>query len=201
MPQRKRNNFEEDLAKFVIVIFVILIVGLFSVIKTFWENYSTQIIISILLLSVGIIVVGSYLFNKKRKKSFNFSDERKILYMLKGMMPDEFEQEIANMFNRYRYKTEVVGHSHDGGIDVIAKRDGKTYLVQCKKQLTRKAGVVDVRSFYGVVSKNNADGGFFITTNEFTPEVWGEFKNDKKIKLVDKTELVKFYKKSLEKKM
>ncbi|MCD4761391.1 restriction endonuclease [bacterium] len=199
MSRRKKGDLIEDSVRFAVVLFVIGMMGFYLAYKDFFEKYGILILIVIFLLIIGGIVLIIYLSIKKKRRAMSFNDNKKILYMLKGMSPEEFEHEIANMFNRYGYKVKVVGKSHDGGIDVIAKRDQKKYLVQCKKYFSSKAGVVDVRSFYGVINKNNADGGFFITTNEFTREAKEEFKNDKKIRLIDKTELVPFYKKSLNK--
>lgn len=92
-------------------------------------------------------------------------DDDKILRMLKGGTPAQFEREIADMFRALGYDTEVVGGANDGGIDVVAHKDGKKYYIQCKKFMTREVTPHDVRDFLGaIINVNNpADKGFFIT--------------------------------------
>ncbi len=53
------------------------------------------------------------------------------------MKPDEFENYIADLFSRLGFKTEVVGGSHDGGIDVVAEQNGIKHYIQCKKFINR----------------------------------------------------------------
>ena len=196
MPRRRRSKIDDSI-KLLIWLLTFFIIGLTFKLKEIVERHGAIFFVGfILIVATGIALIIYFSYQRKRS-ALAIGDDKKIMYMLKGMNPEEFEQEIANMFNRYGYKAKAVGMSHDHGIDVIAKRDGQTYLVQCKKYMTNKVGVVDVRSFYGVINLRKAAGGFFITTNEFTNEAQEEFKRDKKIKLIDKTELVKFYRKSL----
>lgn len=199
MSRRKRNYFREDLNRLFIVLVAILILGFYFKFKDSIKEFGYIFMAFAIVLLVIVIFLFVFFTIKKRKKAFDFDNDDDILYRLKGMEPWRFEKEIANMFNRFGYNAKAVGKSHDGGIDVTAKKDGKKYFIQCKKYLTSKAGVDEVRAFYGVVSKHNADGGFFITTNEFTEAAIEEFKNDKKIKLIDKEELIKYFKKSLKK--
>ena len=152
-------------------------------------------------VSILLIIFVIFLFTRGRKKAADYDNDYKNLCMLKGMRPEEFEIEIADMFSRLGYKAEVVGGSHDGGIDVIARKDGKEYLVQCKKYITRTTGVKDVREFNGVVSARQAEKGFFISTNGFTPEAEKEFEKNPRIELINGWKLVEdYYRASLNKK-
>jgi len=86
----------------------------------------------------------------------------------------------------------AVGRSHDGGIDVIAEKDGKKNYIQCKKFITSKVPVGAVRDFYGALADRVANGkGYFITTNKFTLEA-EKFAEDKPIELIDGFELVRY---------
>jgi len=85
------------------------------------------------------------------------------------MKPYKFEDYIANLFGRLGYNAQAVGKSHDGGIDVIAKKDGIKHYIQCKKYITSQAGVGAVRDFYGALADHLTQGkGYFIITNKFT---------------------------------
>src|SRR3989442_12463439 len=118
--------------------------------------------------------------------------------MLKGMSPSQFEGETAKMFDALGYKTEVVGGANDGGIDVIAYKDGKKYFIQCKKFMTREVTPHDVRDFLGAITNvnNPADQGFFVTTGGFTLMAKGAANGNPRIELIDGLKLLEYYKKT-----
>ncbi|NLA08286.1 MAG: restriction endonuclease, partial [Parcubacteria group bacterium] len=63
--------------------------------------------------------------------------------------------------------------------------------IQCKKYITSKVDVKDIREFYGVLVDHTAKGkGIFITTNVFTSEA-DYFAQDKPIELIDGQKLVR----------
>ncbi len=108
------------------------------------------------------------------------------------MKPARFEEYIAGLFSHLGYKTEAVGRSHDGGIDVIARKDGITNYIQCKKFITSEVTLGAVRDFYGALADHLANGqGYFITTNKFTLDA-REFAKDKPIELIDGFELIRY---------
>ena len=108
------------------------------------------------------------------------------------MTPSEFEDYIADLFSRLRFKTRAVGQSHDGGIDVVAEKDGITNYIQCKKFITSTVTVGNVRDFYGALADHLTNGkGYFITTNKFTLEA-EKFAEDKPIELIDGFKLVDY---------
>ncbi len=118
--------------------------------------------------------------------------DRDLLQWLRGMKPAAFEDYIADLFSRLGYKTRATGRSHDGGIDVVAEKDGITSYIQCKKFITSEVTVGAVRDFYGALADRVANGkGYFITTNKFTLEA-EKFAEDKPIELVDGFDLIRY---------
>lgn len=108
------------------------------------------------------------------------------------MKPKDFEEYIADLFSRLGFKTQAVGRSHDGGIDVIAEKDGIKHYIQCKKHITSQVTVHDVRDFYGALADKLTKGnGYFITTNKFTLEA-EKFAEDKPIELIDGSKLIEY---------
>ncbi|EKE06545.1 MAG: hypothetical protein ACD_18C00333G0001, partial [uncultured bacterium] len=80
-------------------------------------------------------------------------DDKQTLYNLRRLTPNEFENFIADVFKFKGYHTEVIGGAYDGGIDVIAERDGIEDLIQCKKYFSsRQVTVSEVRDFYGAIT-------------------------------------------------
>jgi restriction system protein len=120
--------------------------------------------------------------------------DRERLQWLRNMKPKEFEEYIADLFSRLGYKAHAVGKSHDGGIDVIAEKDGVKNYIQCKKYTNKTVSVGALRDFYGALADRIANGkSYFITTYEFTLEAV-KFAEDKPIELVDQFKLLKYIK-------
>lgn len=169
-----------------------------------WEmlkNMSTLFLslcpVWIMLIIIALIKIFGEVWLPKymKKKKFNkWSLERGVLEKLKKLHPNDFENYIANMYLRLGYKTERVGGSYDGGVDVIAEKDGIKHYIQCKKYITSKVSVGDVRNFAGALMDKLSQGkGIFITTNIFTTEA-EKYAEDKPIELVDGDELLKLVK-------
>jgi restriction system protein len=149
------------------------------------------------IVGVGVVAAALYYFYKRRKRALALNwDGDKILFMLKGMSPTQFEQEMAEMFRGLGYDAQVVGGANDGGIDVVAHKDGRKYYIQCKKFMTREVTPHDVRDFLGAITNvnNPAEKGYFITTNKFTLMAERAAEGNPRIELIDGIRLVEYYK-------
>jgi hypothetical protein len=179
----------------------------------FWEIIKNSLPIlrpllwPFLLLAVAILAI-KYMFEiaipkeiNEIKNSIKFNkgekwrNSRDKLIWLRGLTPKEFEDYIAELFNRLGYKAYAVGGPNDGGIDVIAEKDGKKHYIQCKKYFkSREVSVGDVRDFYGALAdKLSNSKAYFITTSKFTLPA-EEFTGDKPIELVDGNKLLEYIK-------
>ena len=139
-----------------------------------------------------LIIVAIFIKRSKVHKQSQWHTDRELLKWLKGLKPWEFEKYIAELFTKLGYKTTISGGSYDGGIDVIAEKDGLKHYIQCKKYITSTVGVSEIRDFYGAIADHLAQAkGFFITTNNFTLEA-EKFAEDKPIELVDGYKLIKY---------
>lgn len=149
-----------------------------------------------LLFMVGLVVLARWLKSRRSKELENWHGDKEILGKLRRLHPDEFEEYVADLYGRLGYKTEVVGGAYDGGVDVIATRDGIKHYIQCKKYITRQVGVAEMREFYGTLADHLSKGkGIFITTNIFTTEA-EKFAEGKPIELLDGDHLLKLIKSS-----
>ena len=63
-------------------------------------------------------------------------------------------------------------------------REGERFLVQCKQWKAQTVGVTVVRELYGVMTDQNAKGGYLVTSGRFTAEATA-FARGKPIELVD----------------
>jgi restriction system protein len=85
----------------------------------------------------------------------------------------DFERLVGGAFRQKGYSvTEVGGNGPDGGIDLILTRNGRRYLVQCKRWKTWHIGVSVVRELKAVVAAEGAAGGFVVTGGHFTRDAW-----------------------------
>lgn len=167
----------------------LLLKGIFSALLSMWQLW-------LLILMIFLVVV---VIEKKRKdKKYSSINEthsnRQLLNELRSLKPFEFEEYIANLFNKLGFIAEKVGGSYDGGVDVIATKNNIKYYIQCKKFITSQVSVGSVRDFYGALVDRIASGkGYFITTNKFTLEA-EKFAEDKPIELIDGHRLIEYIK-------
>lgn len=97
----------------------------------------------------------------------------------------QFELLVGQAFRQQGYRVIDGGEAGaDGGVDVHLKKDGLTYFVQCKHWKAKSVGVSVVRELYGVIAGAGVEGGFVVTSGNFTEEAEA-FARDKRISLLD----------------
>lgn len=128
------------------------------------------------------------------KKGQGWRSDEEYIRSLRDFSPGRFENYIAWMFHEMGFKVKTVGGSHDGGVDVIAEKDGIKHYIQCKKYYQWKVTEPQVREFYGALVDHLVKGkGYIITTSVFTREA-ERFAEDKPIELVDQFKLIQWRK-------
>jgi len=107
----------------------------------------------------------------KQKKIYDNVAKRPGMTALNEMHWGDFERLVSEYYRRKGFQVvREGGNGPDGGIDLILRQKGETYLVQCKKWRAYKVGVQPVREFYGVMASRGAAGGYFVTSGEYTNE-------------------------------
>lgn len=94
------------------------------------------------------------------------------LDMLQSMEWQRFELLCAAYFEALGFSAKTQSHGPDGGIDIHLGRPGMPHyraLAQCKAWNTHAVGSAPVREFFGVMSKENVDQGFYLTTSKYAP--------------------------------
>lgn len=166
-----------------------------------WENLikpNWWIFLLILLFYFVVELFPVFIDRVRKNKKFSainsFNFNKDILEKLRKLKPAEFEDYIAFLFSELGFTTEKVGGSHDGGIDVIATKDGAKHYIQCKKYISSQVSVGAIRDFYGALTDKTAnEKGYFITTNKFTLEA-EKFAETKPIELIDGYKLLQYIK-------
>ncbi|MGE0598235.1 MAG: restriction endonuclease [Dehalococcoidia bacterium] len=103
--------------------------------------------------------------------------ERRTLHGLRKLPPHEFEQEVGRWLRRDGWRVEHRGGTGDAGIDLVARRQGESVAVQCKRYAeTAAVSAAQVRELYGSAMAISATGAVLVTTGRISaPAVaWAE---------------------------
>jgi len=112
---------------------------------------------------------------------------------LNDMTWQEFEMLVGEAFRRGGYAVMETGRGGaDGGVDLVLRKDGEKFLVQCKQWKAFKVGVTTIRELYGVMAAGGAAGGFVVTSGVYTQEA-KSFAEGRNIDLIDGAELAAKY--------
>jgi restriction system protein len=110
---------------------------------------------------------------------------------LDGISWQEFEILVGEAFRLQGYQVaETGGAGPDGGVDLVLRKGGEKFLVQCKQWKAFTVGVTIVRELYGVMAANGAAGGFVVTSGRFTDEA-KTFAQGRNVTLMDGPALLK----------
>lgn len=98
-------------------------------------------------------------------------DQQSGLDSIRAMSWRDFEKLCGEAYRRKGFAVqENGGGGADGGIDLILKRGGEIWIVQCKRWKTFKVGVKEIRELYGIMAHEGANRGVFVTCGEYTED-------------------------------
>lgn len=144
--------------------------------------YYGQYILPLLFLSGAL---ASFFKQRKRKNLVRTVGSRKTDDPLHDTNWKDFELLVGEIFRMRGYKVvENESRGADGGIDLVLKKDGEVFLVQCKQWRAYKVSVNVVRELLGVMVTKGAAGGFVVTSGIFTSEAQS-FAKGQNIELID----------------
>ena len=105
--------------------------------------------------------------------------------VIDGITWGEFERLIGETFRHRGYSvTETGGRRADGGVDLVLTKENERFLVQCKHWRARNVGVRVIRELRGVITADQATGGYVVTSGVFTYEA-RRFAESCNIELID----------------
>ena len=137
------------------------------------------------LIAAGVSIVG----RRQRDTLVTGVARSRAADALHEMSWREFEHLVGEGFRLQGYQLlETGGNGPDGGVDLVLRRRGEKYLVQCKQWKAFKVGVEIVRELYGVMAARGVAGGFVVTSGNFTAEARA-FAAGRNVQLVDGTKL------------
>lgn len=144
--------------------------------------YYGQYILPLLFLSGAL---ASFFKQRKRKNLVRIAGSGKTDDPLHDINWRDFELLVGEVFRMRGFTViENDGGGADGGIDLVLKKEGEVFLVQCKQWRAYKVSVNIVRELLGVMVTKGAVGGFLVTSGIFTGEAQS-FAKGQNIELID----------------
>ena len=130
-----------------------------------------------LFAAAGILsFIGRLLVARKFDRQEGLAEIRKLTWQ-------QFELIVGEAFRRRGYSVVQNGGA-DGGIDLVLRKGGEKYYVQCKQWKVLKVGVKPVRELFGVISASEVAGGFFVTSGAYTEDARA-FAKESGVELID----------------
>lgn len=150
-----------------------------------WFAFAGQYILPF-AFSVGTI--ASIMAALRGKQIYRRISKTPNRHSLDGLRWREFEILMLEWFRKQGFTVQDTDLGPDGGVDIVLRKDGRTYLVQCKHWQACKVGVAVVRELRGVMASEGAAGGFVVTSGLFTDEA-RRFASRNDITLIDGRQL------------
>lgn len=139
-------------------------------------------------LFAGIFVAAGILgFVSRRLVSRKF-DRQQGLADIRKLTWQQFAMIVGEAFRRRGYAVVENGGGADGGIDLVLRKGGEKFYVQCKQWKVLEVGVKPLRELFGVISARGVAGGFFVTSGAYTEDA-RVFARESGVELIDGTTL------------
>ncbi len=126
-----------------------------------------------------------------RTRYINYEHPKEIFYDLK---PKDFEFLVASLYDQIGYETKLTKSSYDGGIDIFAEKkeigQKEKLVIQCKRYITERIGVQEIRNLLGVVTDIKATKGVLVTSSSFSREAQKFADSNPSIELIDCSNLI-----------
>jgi restriction system protein len=104
---------------------------------------------------------------------------------VRSMSWRQFEWVVREGFRRRGYSVvEAAREGADGEVDLVLRKDGEKFFVQCKQWKTAKTNAKPIRELFGFVTAGEAAGGIFVTAGTYTDEA-RRFASETRIDLID----------------
>jgi restriction system protein len=120
-----------------------------------------------------------------RSGRFKLLELHQTMRDIQAMSWREFEDLVAAFYEARGYEVEPRGGDlPDGGIDLIVRKGGSRWLVQCKHYRNQLVDVRDLRELLGLVTAKGVDGGVFVACGVFEERALAFAKDSSKLELI-----------------
>ena len=162
-------------------------------VQSFWRGLATAGQYFVPILCLAGAAMSAYRRHQRQTLVAN-TVSGKAADALDGISWQEFEMLVGESFRLQGYQVaETGGAGPDGGVDLVLRKGGEKFLVQCKQWKAFTVGVTIIRELYGVMAANGAAGGMVVTSGRFTDEA-NAFAEGRNVTLIDGPALLKMIK-------
>lgn len=110
---------------------------------------------------------------------------------LRRLTSQQFEDQVAMMFERLGYAVKQTPYVKDHGRDAILWKNGGKFVLECKKYGANSvSGRRDLQILHSNMMTDRAVSGFFVTAGSFSRDAV-EFARNHSIELVDRAQLLR----------
>lgn len=163
MSKRKRNKRIDELCSLGSTITILIFLWLLFMFHFDWRAVLALMIPFLLALVAAVFFITKTIKALRVAKALATDD-------YDDMSGDEFEYFCADILRGNGYKdVEVTKASGDHGIDVLARKDGLTYAIQCKRY-SKPVGNKAVQEAYSGKAIYHADIAVVMSNMEFTAQ-------------------------------
>ncbi|MEJ2239449.1 MAG: restriction endonuclease [Gemmatimonadales bacterium] len=118
----------------------------------------------------GSCAVGVLLGFLRRREERRLYDRQSCIDSIRALSWREFEHFITESFRRGGFTAQTTRAGADGGVDIVLRKSGRTYFVQCKHGRNRRVGVAPIRELSGVIASEQVAGGYVVCSGTFTDD-------------------------------
>ena len=136
--------------------------GIFTPTKELLIPVLTKVFLPLFLVMFGILLFFLYLYYRKKQKFLQANIEE-----VDRMSGTEFELFCKSLLEELGFEVDMTPSTGDYGVDLIARKDGKSTAVQCKRW-NKKVGVKAIQEVIAGKQYYNTDEASIITNNYFT---------------------------------
>lgn len=130
-----------------------------------FTNIDNPLLLSLVCGGAGFVFTLAALLIIKTQKQ---RQARRLAAMqFQQLSPIEFERAVAELFRHKGYEANVTPPSNDRGIDILLKKEGNRFAVQCKRY-QEAIGPAYIREFVGALEGAGLTHGYFVTTSRFS---------------------------------
>ena len=122
------------------------------------------------VLSLVPLIAAPFAYWRQRRDK-QLLENHDSLKAIQALSWKEFERLVGEYYQQEGFAVEETGGGGaDGGVDLVLRKDGQRFLVQCKHWREHLVGVSIIRELNGVVAAEKASGGFVITSGVFSKD-------------------------------
>jgi restriction system protein len=140
------------------------------------------------IISLGLLAIAA-ISAIRAWKTGHMLERQTSIESLRALPWKRFEDLLGEAYRRQGYQVEeTLGGGADGGVDLVLRKESRTFLVQCKRW-KQTVPVQTVRELYGVLIDRGATGAKLVATTNFTSDAVA-FATGKPIELVGSAALL-----------